>query len=178
MKLAYFYYSPWSEAVAALPDTAALIYTGPDTGDYFGAFSDQWGGRDDLVCIEQDVLVHDRVVEQFAACPEPWCTFGWEVSPGQPSFWWLGCTKFSASLQNMIPVEDLRRPHPPEVCARCADVPCHRHLDVILTAVGKALGQDWPHVHSPDIRHLRAEPGASLDAASAAYRADRKGRAR
>lgn len=157
MRVAYFWFDPWPAAEAALPADAERIYTGPDTGDYWKAFASQWTGEGDLVSIEQDVAIHDQVIPQFEACPEPWCSFGWMVGPGQHSFWWLGCTRYSAALQRAIPVSELCRPNPPDVCERCTSVPCHRHLDVVFGAIIEHLGYEWPHVHQPDIRHLRAE---------------------
>lgn len=159
MRVSYFYYNTsWTEAVAALPLGTACIYTGPFTENYFRAFAKQWAGEEALVSIEQDVAVHGDVIPQFAECPNPWCAFGWQVGPGQWSHWWLGCTKFSAELQRAVPVSRLCAPHPPDVCTACSMVPCHRHLDVVLTAVGEYLGYEQPCIHGPDIRHLRAQP--------------------
>lgn len=157
MNVVYFYYQPWARALNALPPDTLPLHTGPDTGDYWRAFASQWdSGLGDLVCIEQDVAIHPDVIPQFSQCPEPWCSFGWMVGPGQHSHWWLGCTKFSAELQREIPIGELCDPNPPDVCALCSDVPCHRHMDVILTTIGYHLGQEQPHIHYPDIRHLRA----------------------
>ena len=158
MNVAYFYYSVWPAAVAALPAGTARVHTGPQTGDYFAAFTQWWDSGDDLAVIEQDVRVHSGVIPAFFSCPQPWCSFGWEVSPGQPSFWWLGCTKFSAAVQKAVDLGKIRG-HPADICPSCTEfTPCHRHLDLVLTAVGEHLGQQHPHIHKPDIVHLRACP--------------------
>lgn len=141
-----------------LPEGAEQAWTGPGTGDYFREFASLWGASplDDLVTIEQDVAVHPDVIPQFAACPQPWCSFGWQVGPRQHSTWWLGCTKFSAALQKAVDLSGIRG-HTADICMNCTEfTPCHRHLDVILSAVGEYLGYEQPHVHYPDIRHLRA----------------------
>lgn len=158
MRTVYFYFTPWTEAQAALPGHAMLVYTGPQTGDYFRWFASLWAAEPaaDLVCIEQDVAIHDQVIPQFAACPQPWCSFGWLVGPGQHSYWWLGCTKFSAELQRNVNLSAVRG-HTADICMQCTEfTPCHRHLDVILTAVGEHLGYERPCIHEPDVRHLRA----------------------
>lgn len=157
VRTVYFWYTTWAEALASCPPHAEHVYTGPDTGDYWWAFAARWTGEGDLVTIEQDVQIHDSVIRQFTECPADWCSFGWEVSPGQMSHWWLGCTKFSAWLQREIPISSLCRPNPPEVCDRCTDVPCHRHLDVIFQPIMDLLEREQPHIHHPPVTHLRAE---------------------
>jgi len=153
MRVCYFWYRAlWPQATAALPDAAERIYTGPGTHDYWRVFAQRWTGEDDLVTIEQDVRIHPGVIPHFAACPYPWCAFGWEVGPGQMSYWWLGCTKFSAWLQQEVPLTGEQ----PGDCAACQPVPCHRHLDVVFQPVMARLGQEQPHVHTPPVTHLRA----------------------
>lgn len=156
MKACYFYFTAWPGATARLPLDAERVYTGPGTGDYFRAFKARWNTGEHLACIEQDVAVHESVLPQFAACPQPWCAFGWQVGPGQHSTWWLGCTRFSRQLQEDLDLSGIRG-HTADICMGCTEfTPCHRHLDVILTAVGEHLGDEKPHVHYPDIAHLRA----------------------
>jgi len=152
MRVYYFWYAAWPRALAALPPDAGHVWTGPGTDGYWRTFAQRWTGEDDLVCVEQDVLIHAGVLPQFAACPQPWCAFGWEVGPGQMSYWWLGCTKFSAALQAAVPLTSKQ----PGECARCGPVPCHRHMDVILHPVMAYLGQEQPHTHTPPVTHLRA----------------------
>jgi hypothetical protein len=144
----------WPDALRALPLGAERVYTGPGTHDYWRVFTERWTGESDLVAIEQDVLIHDDVLPQFAACPEPWCAFGWQVTPGMVSTCWLGCTKFSAALQREVTLST----HQPGNCVEdpgCGPVPCHRHLDLVLASVAGHLGQDLPHIHEPLITHLR-----------------------
>lgn len=155
MNTVFFYFTWWPEAAAAAA-AATGVYTGPGPEDYWHAFARQWGTGRDLVTIEQDVLIHDQVLEQFASCPEPWCEFPWMVTDTMMSTCWLGCTKFSAELQAAIPVGDLCLPNPPELCGRCTTVPCYRHLDVIFLPIRTYLGQEFPHAHEPLVRHLRA----------------------
>jgi len=153
MRTAYFWFTRWPEAQAALPPDAERVYTGPGTHDYWHALAARWNTGQDLVVIEQDVIIHDQVIPQFAACPEPWCSFAYEVGPGQHCWWWLGCTRFSAQLQAAVP---LTVEQPGECLTRtCGPWPCHRHMDVILQPIMRHLGQQQPHQHEPDIRHLR-----------------------
>src|SRR5215468_5038215 len=134
MRICYFWFTDWPAARTALPPGALVPWTGPDPGGYWRVFSQQWASGEDLVTIEQDVLIHGQVMRQFAACPAPWCAFGWPVGPGQVSYWWLGCAKFSAALQAAVPVDALCRPVTGGGCldGNCGQVPCHRHLDVIF----------------------------------------------
>lgn len=157
MIIAYFYYTGWPQALAALPAETRSVWTGPGTDGYWAAFAARWGTGHDLVTIEQDVLIHDQVIPGFAACGEPWCEFPWQVTPVMLSDSWLGATRFTAALQAAVPASELCRPNPAALCARCAEagVPCHRHLDVIFPALREHLGQGGPHRHLPPVQHLR-----------------------
>ena len=39
-------------------------------------------GKDDLVIIEQDIILHEDVIPQFLECPEPWCLFPFRHAMG------------------------------------------------------------------------------------------------
>jgi hypothetical protein len=185
MRTVYFWYTIWPAADQALRQHApgwTATWTGPDTGGYWREFSRRWDGSDDLLCVEQDVVIHDQVIPQLLACPQPWCTFGWVSSNGNASTRWLGCTRFSAQLQRELPLDQLRCPaiHPPsERCKgifcdigtripvgscysrhhECNDCGswCHAHMDSIFPAIMMHLGTSSPHIHTPPVRHLHYE---------------------
>lgn len=61
------------------PETAEWADVSGDPHDYWRVLSDVWNQciqtGEDAIIIEHDVVCHDDVIEQFANCPEPWCTF-------------------------------------------------------------------------------------------------------
>ena len=83
MRVTCFYWDLHPEAKAALPADAELVWTGPDDDGYWRELSARWDGTRDLVVIEHDIVIHDRVIPQFAACPAPWCEFPYFYGGGQ-----------------------------------------------------------------------------------------------
>lgn len=60
-----------------------------------------WDWDGDLVIIEQDIGIHDGVIEALSECRQPWCGFPYPI--GQQSLVCLGCTRFSAHLKATLP---------------------------------------------------------------------------
>ncbi|HUX70781.1 MAG TPA: hypothetical protein VMV41_09750 [Cellulomonadaceae bacterium] len=120
---------------------------------YFDLLSAAWDDKRDLIVVEHDIVVHDRVWRAFRHCPQPWCAFPYEMStmvkPG------LGCTRWRASLMHRVP--DLfsrvaRHGNDAEV----RDGMPSRHwlrLDVRIDAELMPRGFA-PHVHWPQVEHL------------------------
>jgi len=95
-------------AKEALPPDAELVYTGDDDFAYWRAIESRLAGAEDLVIIEHDIEIHPGVVPQLAACKSPWCAFpyfyGPDKDPTRVLYQALGCAKFSAQLQQDIPI--------------------------------------------------------------------------
>ncbi len=165
LKICYFFSADWPEARDLLhehaPD-AEEIWTGDSVYDYWHAMAMRWG-QDDLVTIEQDIGIHGNVIPTFKGCPEPWCSFGYQVgsyicTEGN------GCRKISLEAQRVVTFEDLQYPvlHPGDPrngvqdiggCPDCAAL-CWRHLDTRIAGALRRAGYTV-HVHTPNVRHLR-----------------------
>ena len=93
-------------------DCLELVETGYDTSAYWWELRRRWNGAEDLLIIEQDVVIDSEVIPSFNVCDDPWCCFQYLGPPGmdfdgsgngrilRKS---LGCTRFSAALQQEIP---------------------------------------------------------------------------
>lgn len=118
----------------------------------------RWTGYEDLVNIEHDIEINDRVLPKFAACPGDWCVFPYEVA--HRGNWvgivaqGLGCVKFSAALQRKVPAGLLTAPF--ENTCGCGGLGCWHVLDKTVTnAVWQAGFR--PCVHQPGLVHCRPE---------------------
>lgn len=83
--------------------------------DYWDAIKERWTGEDDLVTIEQDIEIHGEVLPSFIKCRQHWCSFAYFLRVGQmdcPLPESLGCTRFSAELQRMVPASLIADRHP------------------------------------------------------------------
>ena len=105
------FYVPWAERNQEVIDSVPPwtiwvdVRGGPDA--YWEAFCDIWAEGTDFAIIEHDVVIHADVVRQFAECPEPWCTFGYDniCHPQCQEAWanQLGCTRFRAEVMAKCP---------------------------------------------------------------------------
>ena len=155
MKVCYFFSADWPEARDLLhkhAPGAEEVWTGDDPYDYWHAMAMRWG-QDDLVTIEQDNGIHAEVIPQFEACPEPWCSFGYQIgsyicTEGN------GCRKLSLDAQRAVTFQDLEG-FVADIggCPDCAAL-CWRHLDTRIANALKRVGYKV-HVHTPNVRHLR-----------------------
>lgn len=115
MRVCCFHYDLHPDTAAALPPGAELVPT-PDDYDYWRELARRWDGSDDLVVIEHDIVIHDQVIPQFAACGSPWCTFpyfyGPDHDPSRVVYETPGCAKFSADCQRRFPLPPVSAPWP------------------------------------------------------------------
>ena len=94
--------------VEAAGPEAILIYLGqptpPEAQDeaYWTVLRVYWNmlaGRQDLILIEQDIVVHPEVIPTMSACGHRWCGYRYNFGGENPTDYpMLGCTHFSASL--------------------------------------------------------------------------------
>jgi hypothetical protein len=129
---------------------------------YFDTVAALWSGGEDFMLIEHDIEIRAGVVEELAACPEPWCLFpfpgpGFSAEGGNLLTISLGCTRFRSELLAAQP--DLMG----AVDGRCQ---VHRsgstrdwhRLDVTMVSVLRERGYPDPHVHTPPVIHHHMYP--------------------
>jgi hypothetical protein len=158
--------------------SAELIETPVDDDySYWKALADCWTGEDDLMIVEQDIELTAGSVSSMMLCPGAWCTFSYLIGPETWAVGSLGCAKFSASLQRVLPAALIAAQ--PRFCVRddyvmsgpdvlhagtvvtrsgcpCNDasMPCWLHVDVALAnTFGRLLDMD-PHVHGTLTHHF------------------------
>lgn len=182
MRVCYFYAKQYRRAVETLPPGAEMVYTGGSDTAYWEALCARWNKGDDLVTVEQDNVLHDKVIPEFEACKEIWCTFPyilWPVVPDKitelPFLWgtvlrdtapplpdaqcWrsLGATKFSAEFQERIPFEGALD-YSVDTCHLCVmyapDALCYKHIDCPMYSNFVSYGITEAHVHQPEVEHL------------------------
>jgi hypothetical protein len=115
------YYVPWAErnqqTFDSVPPGTILVDVSADDTAYYRALRRWWSYGEDFAVIEHDVICRPDVVEQFDACPEPWCTFGYDniCCPGCQEAWanQLGLTRFRAEVMEKCP--DALTSIPPEL---------------------------------------------------------------
>jgi hypothetical protein len=174
MRVCYFFSADWREARDLLHQHAPgaeEVWTGDDPYQYWRELKARWGAGD-LVTIEHDNGIHEEVIPQFENCPEPWCSFGYQIgsyicTEGN------GCRKLSLEAQKAVTFAHLEYPPPlptwdPQTellptrsrgiidigeCHDCAAL-CWCHLDTRIAGALKRAGYTV-HVHTPNVRHLR-----------------------
>lgn len=115
---------------------------------YHDLLDEFWQIAVDLMVVEHDVVIDERVVPAFLECPEPWCGFGYDVAVGYGVY--LGCTRFRGSVLEAVPdmfelVQDERQSGVPAKAWYRIDV----RIDQVLRQRGYT-----PHLHMPPVRHL------------------------
>lgn len=121
---------------------------------YFELLQASWAdATDDLVLIEHDIVVHDRVFTMFKNCSRPWCAFPYDMAATvQPG---LGCTRFRKRIlaeQTGIWGAVARHGNDAQVPDGLPSrhwLRCDVRLDAELMPLGYA-----PHVHLPKVEHL------------------------
>lgn len=68
-----------------------------DDSAYCRLLTEHWRQPGPLMVIEHDIGIHAGVVEELAACLEPWCGHPYLI--GTQLLVCLGCTRFSAALK-------------------------------------------------------------------------------
>lgn len=115
---------------------------------YAEALAVRWLGLDDLVVIEHDIVVHAAVLSEFRSCREPWCVFPYDLSPDNPIDRGLGCARFTAEAQRLVPFT--------AVLATPVCEPGHwRHLDGQVAEAFESADIER-HVHGPSVEHRKA----------------------
>ncbi len=87
--------------------TAEFVCTAGNDYTYRDVIREYWTGESDLITIEQDNVITPKVVKSFTRCRKPWCVYSYQ-GPPQCGYLYrsLGCTKFSAKLQQQVPFDD------------------------------------------------------------------------
>jgi hypothetical protein len=131
-------HAPGHERVRLDPD---------DDTAYWRLLADCWPLPGDLVVVEQDIGIHDGVVEGLTACREPWC--GHPYAIGQQLLVCLGCTRFTAELKRAEPdlLEAVGRDDTGGLPARV-----WQRLDVRILDELRRRGYSQ-HRHEPPVRH-------------------------
>jgi hypothetical protein len=148
----FFYYTDHQEpyrAVTKLIPHAEHVDTGQSSYAYWDELEARWDGSSDLLLIEQHVVIHDQVLPQLEACPNDWCTFP-QASNGLA--FWLGCTRFSARLQQAAPAAEIRK-RARRKCPHCG-APHHAFIDGPIWDTIMPLGFAAPCVHQPAVEHI------------------------
>ena len=146
----YFYYTdhrPSYEAVTRHIPHAEHIDTAPSSYAYWDELEKRWDGTADLLVMEQHIVVHDQVLPQLEACSGDWCVFPFGAQVGG-----LGCTRFSAALQQRVPASEVRS-RARRKCPHCGSLHFAFVDGPILDAL-HAHGYDEPCIHTPPVDHL------------------------
>ena len=101
---------------AYAPETELVLLDQDDDFGYWRTLADRWARGTDLLVIEQDIVISPGTVAGFAACSgrSDWCAAPYPAYDGYPlcNERALGCTRFSARVQDAIPAESFRAPWP------------------------------------------------------------------
>jgi hypothetical protein len=142
--------NPHSEfAIRKFAPRAEWINTSGSIYDYNYAIQDHWTGKEDLVVIEGDKEITHEVLPSFTKCKKPWCSFSSYIFPksmGIETFIGLGCTRYSAKLQQMVDTSEFLCDDDPiwSVCPHCQGKGCWRYLD---SRMAKAIRNHEIDVH-------------------------------
>lgn len=139
-------------ALAAYAPDADLVDVSGSKLDYWRAIAERWDGTDDLVIIEQDNEIDERVLPSFAECPEPWCTFSYPIFRTSVDLTiGLGCVRFSAGVQKMASAEKIAEGF--ALCTACQGGGCWWHLDSRIAELLKYRYGLRQHVHGQIAHH-------------------------
>jgi hypothetical protein len=113
------------------PETRIIPISAGDIEQPWTTYARFWGGPDDLLIIEQDIVIHDAVIPSLEACLEPWCLFP-ARHYAQGGGWMLDgfmCNRFRREFMAAVPVEAIEAI--PASCPRCKGTngKCWAHLD-------------------------------------------------
>lgn len=61
-----------------------------------------WAACEDVVVVEHDIEIHAGVLEGFAACPNPWCSFGYRYAHFGV-YHGTGCVRIRSTLMTATP---------------------------------------------------------------------------
>ena len=129
-----------------------------DNLGYWHAISARWNGTEDLIVIEQDMGVTEDTIPALSSCFSNWCVFSYRIYTLNLMYnYGLGCVKFSAHLQQMIPLSYIEENF--SVCETCNLAGCWHSLDTMLKQVFRQNGYDT-HVHG-EIKHYHNYTGTT-----------------
>lgn len=159
----FFYYSDHPETYRAvtryIPD-AEHIDTSASSYAYWDELARRWDGSSDLLTIESHIVIHDQVLPQLEACGNDWCVFPFGLREASGNFGslqrhGLGCTRFSAALQQKVPAAEIRA-RARRKCPHCG-APHFAFIDgPVLDALRDVAGYVTlePCLHDPPVEHL------------------------
>lgn len=84
--------------------------SGRDNG-YYEEIAKRWTGKESLIVVEHDIEIQVDTVSSFNQCFDSWCSFGYElrtVNGDARLVSSLGCTKFSAQLQQQVSIAEFK----------------------------------------------------------------------
>ena len=137
-------------------DHLQFTSVGRDDEAYWRLLRDLWEQREDVVIVEQDIVIHDTVLDGFDDCPGLWCTHGYpyDIYSGYTDYHGAGCVRWRAELMAQHPdaIEKIGAQfgpnHPP------------RHwcsLDGFFQLEMQARAVE-PCRHQPPVRHMNPTP--------------------
>ena len=124
---------------------------------YGEAIASRWDASDDLVVIEHDIEITAGVLPSFEQCDKPWCLYAYDHFPAPHTILMdhaLGCTRFSASIQKLISVDEFIRPDWAFLpkCKLCNGAGCWKTLDTRINIAMMTHGIEQ-HVHGKVVHH-------------------------
>lgn len=142
------------------PDAEMVDVTGGDFG-YWNTLASHWDDEDDLIVIEHDIEITEKVIPGFLDCPQAWCTHPYHHKythkPDAILGMSLGCTKLSLRARQAAPINELCRVEVP--CFAChmagliEGVPaCWLHIDAKLACLLDYKGIEVC-IHLPNVVH-------------------------
>lgn len=135
-----------------------------DPFNYWKELEKHWDEKEDLIIIEHDIEIHDKVIDEFRRCASLWCTFPYDHFHEDKGIrtltMSLGCTKLTYEARQIARPEDLA--NQVEIyCWACnlgskidGFPACWQHLDAKLAA-WLEFNDVHPCVHNPPVTHYR-----------------------
>lgn len=76
-----------------------------DDEAYWRLLHELWAEQRDVVLVEQDIVIHEGVLDGFDRCTNPWCTHGYryEIYAGFSDYHGAGCVRWRAELMAAHP---------------------------------------------------------------------------
>lgn len=105
VKAALQKYAPEAGLEVEWVDTSASLQV------YADEMGKRWGHGEDLIIVEQDKEIFPGTLPSLLGCPEPWCAYTFWINPVPHTTLTLGgfgATRFSAAVQDLVPVSAFR----------------------------------------------------------------------
>src|SRR5512146_1210006 len=124
---------------------------------YHDAIASMWTGESDLVIIEGDKEITAECLPSFEACDRYWCTYQYDIFPPpytRTAYNGLGCTKYSARVQQVVDPSEFYPGANWEPCRLCGGHGCYRYIDSRINRALERHGHSvWPHIHGTILHH-------------------------